>query len=289
MQLDTILRQARKASGQSQTEVAVKTGLTQRTLSQLENGRGSVAALLKVAAAVDLRLNGLARGRSLVDQVRASRAKRHWTVAELAGRVGLDAATVRNLEAGRGRVESLTKVLTVLLPRLEARATERVKWSGGARDERFTPAWLLQSLVDAFGPVSCDPCGHPDSLVEASQVIMPEEDGLQTKWRGSFAFVNPPFSNFSAWIARCHEAWRKGEASRVVCLAPARTNSRAWAAHVGGVAHIHFIQGAVNFVNSDPAGRGGYTYPLALICWGATDEELLRLAEGVPGSLLRAR
>lgn len=67
-------------------------------------------------------------------------------------------------------------------------------------DERYTPAWIFAALGETF---DLDPASPPlgVSQVPASAVWTKEDDGLTQPWEG-FVWLNPPFSNATAWADR---------------------------------------------------------------------------------------
>lgn len=74
-----------------------------------------------------------------------------------------------------------------------------------------TPEWLLQRLADEHfgGRQAFDPCP-----------ARPTVDGLTTPWPGE-CFVNPPFNQLPAWIAKATQS-----GSHVVLLLPARVSAK---------------------------------------------------------------
>ena len=79
-------------------------------------------------------------------------------------------------------------------------------------DDFYTPGWLLEIV----GEIGLDPCHAAGSLVQAAQTfdIRRGEDGLEREWSGDgIVFVNPPFSNTCAWLAK---AARQAERHRQI-------------------------------------------------------------------------
>ena len=102
-------------------------------------------------------------------------------------------------------------------------------------DKWATPKALYDMLNDEF-KFDCDPC--PISWKEG------DPDGLQIEW-GERSFVNPPYSNVAAWIAKAHAEWKKGKL--VVLLINAITDTKAFHDYINGQAEIRFIRGRVKF------------------------------------------
>lgn len=238
-------------------------------------------------AALELHLTGIGPGRTIVDQLRAKRQKRGWSIAETARRADLNRATVAGLERGEGSMASLQCLLTTLAPNARRRAPERSYWGQGDkedRDSRFTPPDFMKIIYEAFGPVDLDPCAHRMSPVVAARRIILDEggDGLVDEWSGKLAFVNPPFSAQLLWLRRAYSQWLAGNVETIVCLVPARTDS-AWFHETLAVdADIYLLQGRLKFLST--AGKAQPTpFSLMLVTLGASDEQRARLAELTPG------
>lgn len=67
-------------------------------------------------------------------------------------------------------------------------------------DERFTPPWIFEALGEHFDLDPASPIGLA-THVPANYVYTREDDGLTQPWNG-FVWVNPPFSNATAWADR---------------------------------------------------------------------------------------
>jgi transcriptional regulator with XRE-family HTH domain len=222
------LRTARRSAGWSQATLGKRVGVDAQTIKRIEQGRGSVKTLVKLMAALNFRLSGLGKGKTLAAQLRNKRGKQ--LPAKLTKKAGISPATVVALERGEGTVASLLRLLAVLAPRVRRRAPERAYWGQGDeddRDSRFTSPAFMANIYAAFGEVSIDPCGHQSSPVIAHRRILFAEggDGLTEDWSGRLAYVNPPYSAAARWLNRAHEQWVAGNVQTVVCLVPVRTDS----------------------------------------------------------------
>lgn len=67
-------------------------------------------------------------------------------------------------------------------------------------DERFTPEWLFTALGETFDLDPASPVGL-DTFVPAAKRYTREDDGLSQPWEG-FVWLNPPFSQSTAWADR---------------------------------------------------------------------------------------
>ena len=72
----------------------------------------------------------------------------------------------------------------------------------------------------------------------------PTFDGLQTNW-GGCNFVNPPYSDISAWVKKAYEEYQKGKT--VVLLIPSRTDTKWWHEYIMKATQIRFIKGRLKF------------------------------------------
>lgn len=263
-----------------------------QTIKRLENGVGSVSTLVRVMDALDFRLTGLGPGKTLPDQLRARRHKKATSLEEIATRTGLSRTTIASLERGGGTVASLLRLLAVLAPGVRRRSPERSYWGQGDkedRDSRFTPPDFMEHIYAAFGEVDLDPCAHRLSPVIARRWILLDEggDGLVDPWSGRLAFVNPPFSQYLAWLRRAHDQWRAGNVDTVVCLGPVRTDSAWFHETLHDDADIYFLRGRVRFL--DTRGKGQHTpFSLMVLALGASAEQKARYAERVPGFWLKS-
>jgi site-specific DNA-methyltransferase (adenine-specific) len=109
-------------------------------------------------------------------------------------------------------------------------------------DEWSTPQDLFDALHAEFN-FSLDPCAV-ECNCKLSFFFSPELDGLFQPWTRERVFMNPPYSNIRAWMAKANAESKKG--ATVVCLVPARTDTRWF--HESAVGHeIRFIKGRLKF------------------------------------------
>ncbi len=281
------LVEARRSSGVSQSTLAARIGVPLQKIKRLERGVGSTETLAAVMTATDFRLTGLAPGNTLGEKLRTTRLRRGWTLEKAASRARMSRTTLAGLERGGGSVASLLRLLTVLAPKARRRAMERAHWGEGDkadRDVRFTPPEFLAKVNDAFGAIDLDPCGHALSPVVAKRRILLEEggDGFVDDWSGRLAFVNPPFSKTLRWLKRAHQQWSCGNVGSIVCLVPARTDSRWFHETLTVGADIFLLLGRVRF--ADIRGKSQHTpFSLMLVAFGTSGEQRARWAEITEG------
>lgn len=103
-----------------------------------------------------------------------------------------------------------------------------------------TPTSLLQAFEAEYGAFDFDPCP-----------VNPTFDGLQIEW-GTNNYVNPPFNNLKAWLAKSIVEWRKGKS--VVFLMPIRIHTAYFLDMIlplfqENLITMHIIRGGVKFQN----------------------------------------
>jgi phage N-6-adenine-methyltransferase len=122
------------------------------------------------------------------------------------------------------------------------------------KDTWTTPQDLFDELSKEFS-FTLDPCADLGNH-KCSRYFTAEDNGLLQDWGHETVFMNPPYGrDIVFWIAKAYEASRKG--ATIVCLLPARTNTRWFHAYVYGKAEIRFIKGKVKFGDS----KAGAPFP----------------------------
>ena len=281
MDIAVQIRNARKAFGLTQADVAARSKVSRSAVADLEGGGGSMQTLEAIAAVVDFRITGLASGHTFGEQVFKRRLKLGLTQDAVARKTGLSIPTVRNVENGKGSVSSFEKVVKSIGKAPKARKAEASYWRSGQRDVRHTPPQMLEAITSVFGEIDCDPCHDPRSYVRATvQNITKEQDGLATQWQGRLAFMNPPYSDLPVWLKRAKEAWQNGEVEIVIGLVPLRSETIAFQDHVFGNASILFPRGRVRF-HSNGKQLGNSPFPVVLPIWGADDSQIAALAKAL--------
>lgn len=103
-------------------------------------------------------------------------------------------------------------------PRVEHRSAKT-----GGSDSWRTPDDVLD-LVRSMGSVVTDPCTAWDNPVGADVYYTISENGLRRPWYG-FTYVNPPYSNTKAWLAKAAYEVSRDRGVEVLSLIPARTGA----------------------------------------------------------------
>jgi phage N-6-adenine-methyltransferase len=142
-----------------------------------------------------------------------------------------------------------------------------------ATDEWATPPAFFERLAEEFGGFDLDPCCLPASA-KAPRYYTPEDDGLAQPWEGR-VWLNPPYGRtIGAWTSRARESVAKREASVVVGLLPARTDTAWWHRDVMGSAEeVRLVRGRLRFGDA----VAGAPFPSVVVVWRPEAPALPRL------------
>lgn len=110
-----------------------------------------------------------------------------------------------------------------------------------------TPQAFFDAL-DAEFHFALDVCATPENA-KCKRFYTKQQDGLAQEWLG-VCWMNPPYGReIGEWVKKAHESANSGMAT-VVCLLPARTDTRWFHDYIYGKAEIRFIQGRLKFGDS---------------------------------------
>lgn len=112
-----------------------------------------------------------------------------------------------------------------------------------ATDEWGTPQKVFDMLNQEFG-FTLDPCSQ-GSNGKTNRCLTLVENGLFCSWQDETVYMNPPYSDVERWMAKAYGAARD-ENAIVVCLVPARTDTRWWHKYAMR-GEIRFIRGRLRF------------------------------------------
>ncbi|MDQ3829163.1 MAG: phage N-6-adenine-methyltransferase [Candidatus Tectomicrobia bacterium] len=114
-----------------------------------------------------------------------------------------------------------------------------------------TPAVLFQALDAEFG-FTLDVCADQTNA-KCAQYFTEAVDGLQQRWTG-ICWMNPPYgAEIGRWVQKAFEASLYG--ATVVCLLPARVDTRWWHHYVTHASAVRYLKGRLKFggqTNSAP-------------------------------------
>ena len=106
-----------------------------------------------------------------------------------------------------------------------------------------TPKDLFDKLDEEF-EFQTDVCAIKQNA-KCKRFYTPEQDGLKQIWTG-VCWCNPPYGReIEKWMKKAYES-----NATVVCLVPARTDTKWFHDFVLGKAEIRFIRGRLKFGNS---------------------------------------
>lgn len=101
----------------------------------------------------------------------------------------------------------------------------RRKPASSGRTAYNTPQKVLDCLAQ-MGPIACDPCWNPRSLVRAEVTYTEEQDGLAQEWPKGLVYSNPPYGRplKALWVPKYIE--QKSSLREIVVLVP--NSCEAW-------------------------------------------------------------
>lgn len=109
--------------------------------------------------------------------------------------------------------------------------------------EWSTPQDLFDKL-DAEFRFETDVCATAENA-KCEQFYTRADNGLEQPWTG-VCWMNPPYgAEIGAWVAKAHQSAMHG--ATVVCLVPARTDTKWWHDHVTKAKDVRFLRGRLKF------------------------------------------
>ena len=287
------LADARQRAGRTQADLAGAVGCSVPAARRSERGGGSAANYLAMADVLGLWLVGrsLPPGGTLGERLRHLRQRRGLGRRALAEISDVSAPTIAGIEAGAScHLAALERMAEALGAGL-ALAPKDVPpgfWGGAGTSSAHhgwcTPPDLLKALYGVVGRLDLDPCSPctdaRNAPVRSRMRYTAADDGLALPWRGK-VFVNPPYGRqLACWVAKCRAEIQAGRADLVICLVPARTDTRWWHADIAGHADIGLLKGRLAF----GAGAQPAPFASALVAWGATLEQRAGLQAAFPSA-----
>lgn len=107
-----------------------------------------------------------------------------------------------------------------------------------------TPQKLFDELDKEFH-FTLDPCStHENAKCEKHYTI--DDNGLLQDWSNDIVFMNPPYGReIGKWVEKAYKS-----NTTVICLLPARTDTKWFHDYIYNKAEIRFIKGRLKFGNS---------------------------------------
>jgi phage N-6-adenine-methyltransferase len=111
---------------------------------------------------------------------------------------------------------------------------------------------------DSIFHFDLDVCALPENA-KCVRHFTPQDDGLKQAWTGT-CWMNPPYGrDIGKWMRKAWESSQQGAAT-VVCLVPARTDTKWWHRYAK-LGHVTFLRGRLKFGDSET----GAPFPSALV------------------------
>jgi site-specific DNA-methyltransferase (adenine-specific) len=125
--------------------------------------------------------------------------------------------------------------------------------------EWTTPQDFFEALDLQFH-FTLDPCATSENA-KRKRYFTKADDGLAQPWTGR-VFMNPPYGReIGKWVKKAYEE-SQSNAELVVCLLPARTDTRWW--------HDYCLKGQIVFVKGRlkfSSAKNSAPFPSAIVCF----------------------
>lgn len=137
-----------------------------------------------------------------------------------------------------------------------------------ASDLWGTPPEVFAMLDDVYDFQLDAASTHANALCRRH--FTAQDDGLSRDWHPHRrVWLNPPYGKtIGHWMRKAYEESQKG--CLVVCLVPARVDTRWWHDWVRDKAHVRFFKGRLryrNYTDGSGARSGGAPFPSALVTY----------------------
>lgn len=115
-----------------------------------------------------------------------------------------------------------------------------------AKEDWGTPQAFFDILNEQYN-FTLDVCADATNA-KCEKYFDKEMDGLKQDWSGHVCWMNPPYSRVATglWVKKAYEEAKKPYTS-VVCLLPARTDTRFFHDYILNKAQITFVKGRLKF------------------------------------------
>jgi site-specific DNA-methyltransferase (adenine-specific) len=121
-----------------------------------------------------------------------------------------------------------------------------------------TPQYFYDILNEEFN-FTLDPCTNGTNA-KCTKYFTKEDDGLIQDWSDEVVFMNPPYGRVLAdWMQKAYDESQKG--ATVVCLIPARTDTRYWHDYVMKAKEVRLVKGRLKFGDS----KNSAPFPSAVV------------------------
>jgi len=140
--------------------------------------------------------------------------------------------------------------------------TQKLMFSSNSA-EWATPQDFYERLNNRF-QFDLDPCCTKETS-KCEEFYTKEDDGLTKSWSGKRVFMNPPYGRgIDKWIEKAYKEGQKLN-TQVVCLIPARTDTKYWHKFCMKASEIYFVKGRLHFENKGAEQTNAAPFPSAVV------------------------
>jgi phage N-6-adenine-methyltransferase len=140
--------------------------------------------------------------------------------------------------------------------------TQKLMFSSNSA-EWSTPKNFYEKLNNRF-QFDLDPCCTKETS-KCEEFYTEEDDGLTKSWSGKRVFMNPPYGRgIDKWIEKAYKEGQKLN-TQVVCLIPARTDTKYWHKFCMKASEIYFVKGRLHFENKGAKQTNAAPFPSAVV------------------------
>lgn len=129
-----------------------------------------------------------------------------------------------------------------------------------ASDEWATPQAFFDWANARYGPFDLDAAATWENA-KCAYYLGDGVDALLQPWPRCYVWLNPPYSRIDAFMDKAVSAVATGWPLRVVCLVPARTDTKWWHRTVPHCSKVLLLKGRLKF----GAGAASAPFPSALL------------------------
>ena len=148
-----------------------------------------------------------------------------------------------------------------MAPNLWSQESGAVGFSSG-KDDWETPQDFFDELNKVY-KFTLDPCASQVST-KCKKYYTASDNGLEQSWKGHSVFMNPPYGrNIKKWIQKAYEEGCRSN-TKVVCLIPARTDTKYWHEYCMRADKIYFVKGRLKFSGA----KNACPFPSAVVVFG---------------------
>ena len=280
------LRLGRVARKLTQAELGKLAGLSRQAVAEIESNTGRVSNFLALEKHVPISITGLPMGaRRIGERLRLARLAKSLSLRIAAERAEIAVNTVREIEAGRGTLEPLHRLTSVVAPRAQARPVKNGSNKNGIAvvgwvadrvrrraDYYASPAPIVRLLLDHEPFDRSHPILEPAVgearviekvlLERGFQVVCSDLHGQGEERRDFFDITEPHHTIITNPPFRLHREFIQ-HAKRIAThkfsfllplnyLTGAGRHADIWTDADFPLARVHVLNRGIDFLGSDP-------------------------------------